>query len=554
MKNKLTKTQQKWLIKNNKEYPILCKICSNLVKWQSSNKKFATYCSTDCMYKDPDVSLKRKKTNQQKYGGPVPMCSKEIKKKAIETNIKKYGADYHQQTEQGKRQREKTNIKKYGVKTPFESEEIRKKAEETNLQKYNTRYPSNLEITKLKSIDTCLKKYGVPYVTQTYFHKIHKEKTCLERYGVPHIMQTQEFKEKAKETLLQKYGIDNIKRKHIPNEILEKLNSKEWLEENYQDFNSLTSIAEQLNVSPSMVCVYAKKHNIKINKISSQAENELYNFIKSVYHQKIEKNTRKIIPPYEIDIFLPNEKLAIEYNGLLWHSELFNKDKNYHLKKTTLCKEQNINLIHILENEWKFHPEIIKSRILSLLKLNDTIGARQCQIRSLNSIEAKQFYDENHIQGNIYSLYNYGLLYNNKIVAAMSFSKSRFSKKVEYELTRFCNKKYLTISGGANKLFNHFLTERNPNSIVSYSDKRWGDARIYKKLGFEYDHSSTPNYFYFKNDSLILESRNKFQKHKLPKIFKQFNPNLTEWENMQANDYNRIWDCGNDIWIWKNNA
>ena len=42
----------------------------------------------------------------------------------------------------------------------------------------------------------------------------------------------------------------------------------------------------------------------------------------------------------EKDVYIP-DYLALEFNGLYWHSE-FGKDKNYHLNKTLLCKEQDI--------------------------------------------------------------------------------------------------------------------------------------------------------------------------------------------------------------------
>ena len=45
--------------------------------------------------------------------------------------------------------------------------------------------------------------------------------------------------------------------------------------------------------------------------------------------------------------------------------------------------------------------------------------------------------------------------------------------------------------------------------------------------------------------------RSSYQKHKLEKLLPIFESSMTEWENMQANGYDRIWDCGNDVWVWK---
>jgi hypothetical protein len=128
----------------------------------------------------------------------------------------------------------------------------------------------------------------------------------------------------------------------------------------------------------------------------------------------------------------------------------------------------------------------------------------------------------------------------------MSFGKNRFASDVEWELIRFASKQNVNVVGGASKIFKHFRNNYE-GGIVSYSDRRYSVGNMYKTLGFQFSHFSQPNYFYFK-DSLNLESRQKYMKHKLPNLLEKFNSSLTEWENMVVNGYNRIWDCGNSVW------
>jgi hypothetical protein len=128
----------------------------------------------------------------------------------------------------------------------------------------------------------------------------------------------------------------------------------------------------------------------------------------------------------------------------------------------------------------------------------------------------------------------------------MSFGKNRFSSDVEWELLRFVSKKNINVVGGASKLLKHFRNNYS-GGIVSYADRRYSNGDMYKALGFQFSHNSSPNYFYFK-DPTFLESRQKYMKHKLPNLLETFNPNLTEWENMVVNGYDRIWDCGNSVW------
>lgn len=88
---------------------------------------------------------------------------------------------------------------------------------------------------------------------------------------------------------------------------------------------------------------------------TSRPEEEIFDYISTFYDKEIKINIRSIIKDenhsYELDIYLPNVKVAIEFNGTYWHSNLF-KDKYYHQTKTKLCKEKNIILIHIFEFDW----------------------------------------------------------------------------------------------------------------------------------------------------------------------------------------------------------
>ena len=101
-----------------------------------------------------------------------------------------------------------------------------------------------------------------------------------------------------------------------------------------------------------------------VNKVS-KAEQELYDFIKT-FKEDAEQSNRKLIKPYELDIYIPSLNLAFEYNGEYWHSEKF-KDKDHRQHKTDLCILKNITLIHIEEKDWKKDKEQIKNNIKTLI-------------------------------------------------------------------------------------------------------------------------------------------------------------------------------------------
>jgi hypothetical protein len=279
---------------------------------------------------------------------------------------------------------------------------------------------------------------------------------------------------------------------------------------------------------------------------TSTPEKEIKDFLEQ--YSILAKNDWSVLEGKELDLYLPEYNLAIEFDGIYWHSEKQGKSKKYHLEKTQECLKQNIQLLHIFENEWSDvnKREIWKSIILGKLGKHSRVFARKTILKTVSKIEEKAFLEENHLQGSVGSQIAIGLYLEEELQCLMSFGKNRISSDVEWELLRFSSKKGVSVVGGASKLFKYFLNNFT-GGIVSYSDRRYSLGNMYSKLGFTFSHFSEPNYFYFKHP-LTLESRQKYQKHKLPKLLENFDSSLTEVENMKANGYNRIFDCGNSVW------
>ncbi|MGZ8924627.1 MAG: DUF7487 domain-containing protein [Nitrososphaeraceae archaeon] len=477
-------------------------------------------------------SIKRKQTNLDRYGVENTFQSEEKKAKIKKTMMFKYGVKHNSFNLDTIKKRKQTNLIKLGVEVPLQSDLIQEKVKLTNIQKYGVERPLQNNEVKQKLKDTNINRYGVDYT-----------------------LRLPEIRVKIKQTNLERYGVNHLKQSHIPTEVMEQLNNKQWLiEQHHINKHTLSQIAKDLNLSGAQIIGhYCKKHNVDIRQFfQSNHEKDIISYIKSISTTTIINNCKSVIPPLELDIYLPDLNLAIEFNGIYWHSELSGKDRNYHLNKTQLCNNKGIRLIHIFENEWILKNDIVKSRIASLLKKNKTIYARNCKITQLSNKESNEFLEKSHIQGSINTLINYGLEYNNELVAVMTFGKSRFNKEIAYELIRFSNKLYTNVIGGASKLFQYFISQHNPTSIISYSDNRWNSGNLYEQLGFKFSHTATPNYFYFhKNNTLVLMSRQNFQKHKLSTKLSIFDIKLTEWENMVNTGYNRIWDCGNNVYVYK---
>lgn len=285
----------------------------------------------------------------------------------------------------------------------------------------------------------------------------------------------------------------------------------------------------------------------------SRDEVELLDFIKSVYQGPVYNNDRTALGNgNELDIYLPEKNIAFEYDGIFWHNEN-NKPNNYHLEKTKLCESKGIRLIHIFEDEWKdkAKKEIWKSMILNILGMtSNTIGARGCEVRKVDHSEGYKFLEDNHLQGKCPSSIMLGLYHEGKLISLMTFGKSRHfvgNGKYQYELLRFCSEKGTRVIGGASRLFKYFVNKHNPESVVSYADRRWSVGGLYKTLGFEKYNESKPNYYYLVGGK--RKNRFNFRKSRLVSKY-GCDPSISEREFCKSMKWYRIYDCGCLCYRW----
>jgi hypothetical protein len=283
---------------------------------------------------------------------------------------------------------------------------------------------------------------------------------------------------------------------------------------------------------------------VKCTSSVSSVEKYINDFIINELNIMTIQSSRSIIEPQQLDIYIPSHNLAIEYNGLYWHSEKFIYN-NYHLDKTLGCENKGIRLIHIFEDEWLNKEYIVKSRLKNILGLtNDKIYARQCNIKYITKSDKDIFLNKTHLQGSVKSSVNLGLYYNDELVSVMTFNKPRLgigAKFDGYELSRFANKLDTNVIGGASRLLKHFINAYNPNEIRSYADRRWSDGGLYNTLGFDEVKTNKPNYWYIVGKA--RKHRFNFRKSKLSDDGFD-TENLTEHEIMLNRKIYRIYDCG----------
>ena len=559
------KTKIYWYLNNVTDFPI-CenhergehRIVDDVVNVKSGYNRF---CSIQCSQKCESTKEHRKTTNLKIYGVTCSLVSSEAKQKARETNRRKYGVDNASQSAEIQERIRESNRRKWGVDYTFQSEEVKQKIRETNQAKYGDASPTRTESVKQKTVETNRRKWGVDYTFQSeeVKQKIRETNRC--RYGVDHVLSCGEFRSRIDARNRELNGTSNLAKKLAYDRMMEnefdipaftvlefdcRRDRSELLEFRCKKCgNTFKAIHDNGCHHRCPVCYPTGK---------SCEEVELNDFINSIYHGDVFVGDRRTISPFELDIYVPDRKIAVELDGLFWHSD-GGHDRNYHLTKTKLCEDQGIHLIHVFENEWLNKRKIVESRLKNMFGVyENVVYARRCSVSKVENTDAIKFLLGNHIQGAVNSKVNLGLYHDGELVSLMTFSKPRFSRKYEWELVRFCNKCGYHVPGSASRLLKHFERTYQPTSIVSYADRRWtmdSESSVYNRLGFVKSSISQPNYWYWKGkvNNLVLESRIKYQKHKLSRLLPAFDENKSEVENMEANGFHRIFDCGNIVFV-----
>ena len=522
--------------KVEKVYNHVCEYCGK--EFTTDVWKKQKYCSKEC--KDAGSVRNREKTTIEKYGVSNINKLKEFREKIENTCKERYGGISPLSNEEVKKKTVETVLKKYGVSNVMKNEEIKKKADETILE-----------------------KYGVQNISQSDEIKKKKEETSIRHFGVPYHTQNKDQINKVKKIMFDSYGVENICQRNMKN--IENYN-EEYIRANFikDGYFDLLACKEYFGISQDITLNRMKpRFNILEPNLRqrSRLQKEIVDFIKTFYKGEIRVNDFSFSKKLEIDVYIPEKNLAIEFDGLLYHSygkskyprfdNAGSEDMYYHLRKTEMCEDQGVKLFHIWENEWvdEAKQEIWKSKLKVELGFADTkINARDCEIKEVLFSDSCDFLSLNHLQGNSQSKIRYGLYYQDKLVYLVSFGKSRFNKNYDWELTRACSSLNTVVMGGFSKLLNYFK-EHHKGTIISYGNRRWTS-----KINNVYNSSkliniSAPNYFYFHiSDTDVLFSRQTFQKHKLKDKLEIFDENLSEVENMYNNGFRRIFDCGNLVY------
>lgn len=528
---------------------------------------------------------KAKATMQERYGVDWAIQSTEYLKKAQDTLFEHYGVTNAMQSDEVKAKVVENYRNKTSYDYPMQNPEVKEKIKETNKKRFGVDWAIQSETVRAKTHDSMISKYGVPYVMQSSVLRKQIEHTNEERYGFKNAAQNPKVQAKISSTMLEKYGhkrysqtdswhlavmMDPTRLEYF-NEF--KQDPIAFIHKYFSDKPTLEELYKSTGVGNEAIAAVLDKFDCRsevafnYSTMEKEVQRELLAIDPSL---KIVCNTHKIIPPYEIDLYLPDYKIGIECNPTATHNSSIGfldtkcepTPKQYHKMKSDLAEQQGIFLFHLFGYEWKYKRDIMISMLRNLLGANETkIYARNTVVREVDNVTAVQFLNSNHRQGRVFSSVRLGLFTKdtNELVSVMTFGKLRKTMGTNkgadeniWELTRFCNKLNTSVVGGASKLFKHFIKNYTPEEIRSFSDRAHTRGNLYSTLGFTEMRRSDASYAWIDLKTDRAFHRIYAQKRNIKRFLKDDNIDLnqTEFQIMESHGYVSLFDSGTITWQW----
>lgn len=465
------------------------------------------------LYKNKMNSISKVKMHKEK----PRTHSDESKKKTSETLRNRY--EDKSKKEEFLEKHHKTSLKNNGFVSCFENKEIQNNIKKTNLEKYGSEYYMGSKDFIKKSEDTKLERYGNEHYVNpkkiseslkkmTYSQRLERFKRMknskLKKYGTLSLVNM----DKVKETCLEKYGVP---------------------------YNCMT---EQCVNSGSVISSFNKKFSEVLNEFDIENEFEF----------KIEN--------LSYDIKIKNSNILIEIDPTYTHNSTigpqfskFKRDpvyQQYHSDKTKLALDNGYHCIHVFDwDDW--------NKIINLINPNkEVIYARKCKIKEVSKEDTKNFENTYHLQNYCQGQeIRIGLYYNEELVELMTFGKPRYNKNYQYELLRLCSSDK-QVTGGSQKLFKYFIDNYNPESIISYCDNSKFSGEVYKKLGFELKDFGKPTCIWFNGKNKITDNLLR-QRGADQLLGTNYGKGTSNKEIMIDHGFVEVYDCGQSVWVWKNN-
>ena len=509
----------------------------------------AQHCCSKCALLDPEVRKDIKQRSIERCGYEYPQQSPEARKK-LSDKLKSLPDEHWEKAQQ---KREQTNLRERGVKSVSQDPEVKKKMSET----YKSRSDEQKADTSRRTDQTKRKRYGDDY------RKVIAEKGRSTRYEKNDgKWESEDTLPKRIETTRVRYGVDNVLQ---CKEIAKKLSHTRRVQERTRIYNEvilkdeyvqpLFTLDEFINLDESAQKLKWKckkcgnvfeqniaEHQFKVDAIvrclkcfpllaaKSQTEKSIASFISTIINEKVIENSRSIIFPKELDVYVPHRKIAIELNGTYWHSFNMGTPYEYHMQKTQSCEDKGIKLHHLFDVEWNYRRDISEAYVRSAFGIYDlTVRSKECNVISISDEFAKSFAESNSL-----------ILFRSGYDQSFALAKDNIiyaicSLKLDNDhavISNLCTKRGVKVVKPLLEFSNHFKELYNKIKFIDFEEeRRFGNNKSkYDSIGFTFFKQTMPDE--------VLWDRN----HSSKKICSSFNSD--EKPDISTDHINQILDSG----------
>jgi G:T-mismatch repair DNA endonuclease (very short patch repair protein) len=297
---------------------------------------------------------------------------------------------------------------------------------------------------------------------------------------------------------------------------------------------------------------------------SSKSESDLADWCESL-GLNVQRNNKDALGRMEIDIYLPDQKLGIEYNGCYWHSDRLQKNTRHHEFKHIAASRVGIRILTVWDYDWTHKRDIVERMIAHAAgkDIGTKVGARSCSLMEVSGQAASAFYNKHHIQGACRGgVVNVALNHPmHGLVGMMTFTQGGTRRGMaqdgEWELARYATSQ--TVQGGASRLFTDFVRRYKPIKVWSFSDNQHFGGRLYETLGFKQDGTIRPDYRLVLAPKLVTWHKSLWQRKSIQKrlhelgLEEPFDHTTDPRTERQMQDFAnvlRVWDSGKTRWLW----
>ena len=392
--------------------------------------------------------------------------------------------------------------------------------------------------------------------------KIIDINTLREKYSeIGNVKELAKFFHTSNSRMLKLLHDNGIKTKNVGNRIVLKKSFVRKIINDYTKYNlTMKEISEKYELTIDKIRDIFRENGVSAYKWHGHTKKVHFrktDFIKQIkaffdengieytVNYKVKAKCSVTLMANGICVDVYHNKNLVDYSGCKYR-QILNR-------KRDICTQAGYKYIQIFEDEYKDKQEVVLSKLRYIFgrgAIYGKIPARKCDVLEITSTDAEKFLNANHIQGFVGSTKHLAAFYKGMIVAVMSFTDEKYGA---WNLTRFATLNGYICQGIGGKLFKSFVDRFKPLAVRSFADRRWtinSTDNLYTKLGFKYEYTTSPGYYYANGDSYKRIRREKFKKDKLIKKY-GLQDGMTEMEMANELGYGRIWDCGLFKYVWR---